>query len=184
MSPRLEASTRVSMDRLPSWIVRSLRHVLAVGSVGVLAFPSLLAAQTGSGSAREAVRSLEDSARVRVIAPGVYVDPGLFLGVVGDSLHLSDADVRLAVAFDELEELAVQGSKWRKVGLTSAGVAAVFGIAIGYFVGTSDCEFQLSGCGGHQLRGSLRWGGALALVGGVAGATIGSRQTSWRRVFP
>ncbi len=141
-------------------------------------------AQQVDESVRRTIRNLSDSSAVRVIAPGVYVDPGLFLGVVGDSLRLLDADVHLSVAFDELEELAIQRSQWLKGGLTSAGVAAVFGIAIGYFIGTGDCEFQISGCGRYQFNGAFKYGSAFAVVTGVVGAVIGSRKTTWRTVFP
>ena len=173
---------------------RALRPRRLRRSAGVaLAALAALSLAGGAGSAaaqgtdealRRAVSGLGDSTVVWVIAPGVFVDPGLFLGVVGDSLRLSDADARLAVAFDELEELAVRKSQWLKVGATSAGVAAVFGLAIGYFIGTGNCELQLTGCGTYQLDGVLRYGGAFALAGGLVGGLVGSRQSTWRRIFP
>ena len=164
--------------------VRRAPVILTVLVVSAVSSASALRAQSVDPSVRRAVSSLGDSAVVRVIAPGVFVDPGRFLGLAGDSIRLADADVRLSVAFDELEELAVQKRQWIKVGATAAGVAAVFGGAIGFFLGTGDCDFQLSGCGRHQVNGIVEYGGWGMLVGGVVGAVIGSQRTEWRTVFP
>lgn len=159
-------------------VLAVLTAVAAVGSTGDLS------AQSVDESVRRQVSNLADSALVRVIAPGVFVDPGRFLGVFGDSLRLADADVRLAVSFDELEELSVQRSQWLEAALTAAGVAAVFGGAAGYFLGTGDCDFQIDGCGRHQINGIVYYGGMAALAGGVVGAIVGSRHHEWRRIFP
>ncbi len=158
------------------------RVAALAGLVAIASGP--LTGQTVDASVRRAVGNLGDSARVRVIAPGVFVDAGRFLGVSGDSLRLADADVRLSVAFDELEELAVERSQWLKVSATTAGVAAVFGGAIGFFLGTSNCDLQISGCGRHQINGIAQYGGWGVLIGGAVGAIIGSQRTEWRTIFP
>lgn len=133
---------------------------------------------------RRTLSTLADSAHLRLLAPGVYVEDGRFLGFEHDSVHVADADAVLHVGADEIESLSVRGSKWLGVGLQSAGVGIVAGALAGYFYGTKECGDQLAGCDAHAMRVSLRWSLALGGLGALLGSTVGSRLTRWRAVFP
>ena len=148
--------------------------------------PGPLSGQAASetGALRRTLLTLGDSARVRLMAPGVVVEGGLLLGLRSDSVLVADADARFTVGLDEIEALAVEGSLWRSVGLQSGAVALVAGAAAGFFLGYANCGNQFEGCDQHAWRVALRWGLVFGAGGAVAGATIGSRMRRWRQVFP
>lgn len=165
-----------------------VRRTLAAAAV-VLAPAWATAPVTGQASSEtEALRrtllTLGDSARVRLMAPGVVVDDGLLLGLRSDSVLVADADARFSVGLGEIEALSVEGSLRRGVGLQSGAVALVAGAAAGFFLGYANCGNQFEGCDQHAWRVALRWGLVFGTGGAVAGATIGSRMRRWRQLFP
>lgn len=138
----------------------------------------------GADRIRRVMGSLGDSARVRLLAPGVVVDDGLFLGLRRDSVLVGDADARFAVGLAEIEGLSVESSRWMSVGAQAGAVTLVAGAAAGFFLGYFHCGDLVQECGGHAQNVALRWGLGLGAVGTVAGAIAGSRLRQWRRVFP
>ena len=156
--------------------------VLAAGSAPTRA---TLGAQEGRpAEPRRTLSALGDSARLRLLAPGVFVQDGLFLGLEHDSVRVADADALLSVGVDEIEGLSVRGSKWRSVALQSAAVGVVAGAMAGFFLGTKGCGDVLEGCDQHALGVSMRWGLVFGGIGGLVGGAVGSRLETWRDVFP
>jgi len=149
--------------------------LLAVGPVS--------AQDTAAEKLRRAVASFGDSTHLRLFAPGVMVSDGHFLGLEGDSVRVADADAVFAIGLDEIESLAMEGSKWLTVGAQTAAVTAVAGAVAGYFFGVKDCT-ELQGCDAEALGRSLRWGLGFGLAGGLGGGLAGSRIRGWRAVFP
>ncbi len=133
---------------------------------------------------RRTLSTLGDSAHLRLLAPGVFVQDGLFLGLESDSVRVADADALLRIGLDEIEGLSVRGSKWRSVALQSAAVGVVAGAMAGFFLGTKACGDVLDGCDRHALGVSLRWGVAFGGLGALLGGVAGSRLETWRDVFP
>jgi hypothetical protein len=140
--------------------------------------------ERGPSEPLRTLSALGDSARLRLLAPGVFVEDGYFLGLENDSVRVADADALLRVGVDEIEGLSVRGSKWRSVALQSAAVGVVAGAMAGYLFGTKDCGNRIAGCDGHALGVSLRWALAAGGVGALAGGMVGSRIEAWRDVFP
>ncbi|GMV04743.1 MAG: hypothetical protein AMXMBFR53_10230 [Gemmatimonadota bacterium] len=145
-----------------------------------------MAGQSAAGSdrLRRAVDALGDSARIRLLAPGVMVDDGLFLGLRSDSLLVADADARFRVGLGEVEGLSVQGSRWLEIGLQSGAVGLVAGAAAGYFLGYFHCGDEVRECGSHARGVGLRWGLVFGSAGVLGGGAVGSRMRRWERVFP
>lgn len=133
---------------------------------------------------RRTLLELQDSAHLRLLAPGVFVEDGYFLGLENDSVHVADADALLHVGLDEIEGLSVRGSRWRSVALQSAAVGVVAGAMAGFFLGTKACGDVLAGCDRHALRVSARWALVLGGVGALVGGAVGSKLEAWRDVFP
>lgn len=133
---------------------------------------------------RRTLSALGDSAHLRLLAPGVFVQDGLFLGLENDSVRVADADALLRVGVDEIEGLSVRGSKWRSVALQSAAVGLVAGAMAGFLLGSRECGDVLAGCDRHALRVSVRWGVVFGGLGAVLGGAVGSRLETWRDVFP
>lgn len=155
--------------------------------VALLAWaPAPAAAQAPEGAVRlrRAVGALGDSARVRVLAPGVMVYDGLFLGLRSDSLVVADADARFSVGLDEIEGLSVEGSRWLEVGLQAGAVGLVAGAAAGYFLGYLNCGDTVQHCGSHARGVGVRWGLVFGSAGFLGGGMVGSRIRRWERVFP
>jgi len=163
-----------------------------------LLFLTLAFVAAGSGTSRarlqgqegrqlEPLRTLStlgDSAHLRLLAPGIFVQDGYFLGLENDSVRVADADAMLRVGLDEIEGLSVRGSKWRSVALQSAAVGVVAGVLAGFFIGTKECGNVLEGCDRHAVGVSARWGAVLGGLGGLLGGLVGSRLETWRDVFP
>jgi hypothetical protein len=143
----------------------------------------LLPGRADGQEVRRVLESLQDSTRLRVLAPGLTVDDGRLLGLHGDSVRLSHADAVLAVGLDEIQRLSVGGSKWKKVGWQTGAVGAVAGLMAGYMVGAYGCS-EARGCDREARGVAVRWGLGLGLTGAVVGTLVGSRLTNWRVVFP
>lgn len=159
----------------------------ALLSAGLLvACLSHAAAQTPESLVRlrATVSSLADSAHIRVLAPGVVVNDGRFLGLRGDSLMVGDADARFPVGLDEIAGLSVRKSRWLDTGVQGAAIGLVTGAAVGFFLGYFNCGDMVQECGGHARSVSLRWGLVFGGGGGLAGALLGSRLRRWEPVFP
>jgi len=178
---RVTANRSCPMSR---WLSRHLVLALLTSGAGLSAAVSPLSGQEETAEPRRTLSSLHDSARVRVFAPGVYVDDGVFLGFVNDSVRVADADATLRVGVGEIEGLSVRGSKWRSVALQSAAVGLVAGGLAGFFLGTKGCGNVLEGCDRHAMGVSVRWGMALGGLGALLGGVAGSRIDAWRSVFP
>ena len=152
---------------------------------GLLVLPSAGVSQAAvDGGLRRAVAALGDSAHVQVLAPGVLVEDGYFLGLRLDSLHVASADAVISVGLDEIEGLSVEGSRWKSVGVQGGLVGLVAGATVGFFLGYGHCGNQLQGCDQHAWRVALRWGAVFGFGGAVAGGVVGSRFRRWRSVFP
>jgi hypothetical protein len=169
------------MSRWPS---RRLVAALLGWGAAWSAAVSPVAGQEAAAEPRRTLSSLHDSARVRLLAPGVYVDDGVFLGLANDSVRVADADATLRVGVGEIEGLSVRGSKWRSVALQSAAVGLVAGGLAGFFMGTKGCGNVLEGCDRHAIGVSARWGLVFGGLGGLVGGVAGSRIDTWRSVFP
>jgi hypothetical protein len=160
-----------------------LASLLLAAGVGATRTP--LGAQEGRPlEPRRTLSELGDSAHLRLLAPGVFVQDGLFLGLENDSVRVADADALLRVGVDEIEGLSVRGSRWRSVSLQSAAVGVVAGAMAGFFLGTKSCGDVLAGCDRHALGVSLRWGAVFGGVGAILGGAVGSKLETWRDVFP
>lgn len=133
---------------------------------------------------RRTLGGLPDSARVRLLAPGLIVDDGRFRGFRQDSVWVDYADARFAVGLDELEGLEVRGSRWQSLALQSGAVGLVAGAATGLFLAYFRCGDLVQECDAHAGGVALRWGLVFGAGGGLVGALVGSRMTRWRRVFP
>jgi len=169
---------------MPRWLSSHLvLSLLAFGAAGSAA-PMAVAGQEEPAEPRRTLSSLRDSARVRLFAPGVYVDDGVFLGFDNDSVRVADADATLRVGAGEIEGLSVRGSKWRSVALQSAAVGVIAGGLAGFFMGTKGCGNVRDGCDRHALGVSARWSLAFGGLGGLLGGIAGSRIDTWRSVFP
>ena len=153
--------------------------------LGSLALPMQGASQTvAERDLRRVVASLGDSAHVQVLAPGVVIEDGYFLGLRLDSLHVASADAVITVGLDEIEGLSVEGSKWKSLGVQGGIIGLVAGATAGFFFGYADCGQQLDGCDEHAWSVAARWGLAFGVGGAVAGGTVGSRLRTWRTVVP
>ena len=153
--------------------------------LGSLALPGTVASQTvAERDLRRAVGSLGDSAHVQVLAPGVVIEDGFFLGLRLDSLHVASADAVITLGLDEIEGLSVEGSRWKSMGLQGGIIGLVAGATAGFFLGYGNCGSQLEGCDEHAWRVAARWGATFGVAGAVAGGAIGSRRPQWRTVFP
>lgn len=159
--------------------------VLTLTLVTLAAWMSPAAAQRTDegGRLRRALGALPDSARVRLMAPGVIVEDGLLLGLLQDSLLVADADARFSVGLREIEGLSVQGSRARSVALQAGAVGLVAGAAAGFFLGYFHCGDDVQECG-HARTVALRWGLVFGSAGVVVGGVVGSRMQVWREVFP
>lgn len=133
---------------------------------------------------RRTLETLEDSSRVRLLAPGLVVTDGVFLGFRGDSLRVAEADAYLVVGVEEIEGLSVQGSRWLGVALQVAGVGLVGGFLAGYMRGSYLCGNDPDWCDARSWRTGVNWGITAGLSGAVVGAAVGSRLLRWRSVFP
>ncbi len=169
---------------MPRWLSSRVVLVLLASGPALSAMASPLRAQEETAEPRRTLSSLGDSARLRLLAPGVYVEDGFFLGFENDSVRVADADATLRVGLREIEGLSVRGSKWRSVAIQSAAVGVVAGGLTGFFLGTKGCGSVLEGCDRHALGVSLRWGLVFGGVGAALGSVIGSRIETWRSVFP
>lgn len=157
--------------------------------LGLCAFVALpLSVRGQAPEARDPVRralgALDDSARVRLLAPGLVVDDGVFLGLTRDSVRLGYADARFSVGLDEIEGLEVQGTRLRSTALQSGAVGLVAGAAAGFFLAYFKCGDDVFDCDGHAARVALRWGAVFGTAGTGLGALAGSRLRRWRPVFP
>jgi hypothetical protein len=166
------------------WLSSHLALVLVAFGAAVSAAVSPLTGQEDAGEPRRTLSALRDSARLRLLAPGVYVEDGVFLGFENDSVRVADADATLRVGVGEIEGLSVTGSKWRSVAIQSAAVGVVVGGLAGFFMGTKGCGNVLEGCDRHALGVSVRWGMVFGSLGGLVGGIVGSRIDTWRSVFP
>jgi len=133
---------------------------------------------------RKTLESLGDSSRVRLLAPGLVVTDGVFLGFRGDSLHVAEADAHLVVGVEEIEGLSVRGSRWMSAALQVSGVGLVGGFLAGYMRGSYLCRNDPDWCDSRSWRTGVNWGLTGALSGAVVGAAVGSRLLRWRSVFP
>jgi hypothetical protein len=133
---------------------------------------------------RRELESLEDSARVQLLAPGLVVTDGVFLGFRGDSLRVAEADAYLVVGVEEIEGLSVQRSRWLSVAVQVAGVGLVGGFLAGYMRGSYGCGNSPDWCDARSWRTGVNWGVAAGLSGALVGAAVGSRLLRWRSVFP
>jgi hypothetical protein len=153
--------------------------------LGLLALPDAGASQNaGDGGLRRAVAALGDSAHVQVLAPGVLVEDGYFLGLRLDSLHVASADAVITVGLDEIEGLSVEGSRWKSGTVQGGLIGLVAGATAGFFLGYGHCGNQFQGCDEHAWTVALRWGMVFGAGGAVAGGAVGSRVRRWRSVFP
>lgn len=160
------------------------RYVLAL-FLGALALPGAGASQTlVERDLRHSVTALGDSAHVQVMAPGVVIEDGYFLGLHLDSMRVASADAVITVGLDEIEGLSVEGNRWKGVGIQSGLVGLVAGATAGFFLGYGHCGNQLAGCDEHAWRVALRWGLVFGTGSAVAGGVVGSRLRRWRSVFP
>ena len=161
----------------------ALSLLTALSLASVLAGP---ASAQGAGDARlrGTLRALGDSAHVQLLAPGLMVEDGYFLGVRGDSVDLAAADARITVGIDEIEALSVEGSRWRSLGAQTGVATLVAGATAGFFLGYWHCGSDKDQCYPHAARVSLRWGLVFGLGGAGVGALVGSRLRRWRAVFP
>ena len=112
------------------------------------------------------------------------MDDGLFLGMAGDSLRVSDADAAFMVGLNEIESLSLRRSRWLGVGAQAGAVGLVVGAAAGFFLGYFNCGDLVQDCGGHARNVALRWGAVFAATGAVAGGVVGSRMKQWGEVYP
>lgn len=153
--------------------------------LGALALPVAGASQTvAERDLRRSVSALGDSAHVQVMAPGVVVDDGYFLGLRLDSIRVVSADAVITMGLDEIEAFSVEGTRWKSVGVQGGIVGLVAGATAGFFLGYGRCGNQLQGCDEHAWRVALRWGMVFGAGGAVGGGVIGSRLRRWRSVFP
>lgn len=152
---------------------------MAVGARGVCAQDA-----RGVPELRRTLESLEDSSRVRLLAPGLVVTDGVFLGFRDDSLLVSEADAYLVVGVDEIEGLSVRGSRWLGTGIQVAGVGLVAGFLAGYMAGSYVCGDDPDWCDSRSWRTGVNWSVTAALSGALLGAAVGSRLPRWRPVFP
>lgn len=145
-----------------------------------------LAAQAPSGTAalRRALLAARDSTRIRLAAPGLVVDDGLFLGLAGDSLRVAEADAAFMVGLNELESLSLRRSRWLGVGAQAGAVGMVVGAAAGFFLGYFNCGDLVEDCGGHARNVALRWSAVFTATGAVAGGVLGSRMKQWGEIYP
>lgn len=168
---------------------RSIPSRLGLSALLCLAFlviaPSLAAqAPSGTASLRKALLAARDSTRVRLTAPGLWVDDGLFLGLEGDSLRVAEADAAFLVGLHEVESLSLRRSRWLGVGAQAGAVGLVVGAAAGFFLGYFNCGDLVQDCGGHARDVALRWSGVFATAGAVTGGLLGSRMKRWGEVYP
>jgi len=153
--------------------------------LGCLALPGAGRSQTvADATLLHAVESLGDSAHVQILAPGVFVEDGYFLGLRTDSLRVASADAVITVGLDEIEGLSVEGSRWKALGVQGGVVGLVAGATAGFFLGYGHCGNQFEGCDEHAWRVAFRWGMVFGVGGAVAGGVVGSRIRRWRSVFP
>jgi len=158
--------------------------LLAVG-VGVVA-PGEISGQEGHAvpELRRTLESLGDSARVRLLAPGLVVSDGVFLGFRHDSLQVAEADAVLVVGLDEIEGFSVEGNRWLGLAIQAAGVGLVGGFMAGYMKGSYECRSEPDVCDGVSWRTGVNWSVTGGMVGAALGAAVGLRMPRWRSVFP
>lgn len=157
----------------------------ALIAAAVVGSPSGVAAQEGTApQLRRTLQSLEDSSRVQILAPGIVISDGLFLGVRDDSLRVAEADALLVVGLDEIEGFSVRGSRWRSLALQGAAVGIVAGFMAGYMKGSYQCGQSPDWCDSRSWREGVNWSATLGVSGAVLGGVIGSRLRRWRSIFP
>jgi hypothetical protein len=162
-----------------------MKRLILAFAACTLALPTPGGAQaTAVEALRRTVGSLGDSAHVQLMAPGVLVEDGYFLGLSVDSVRVASADAVITLGLDELEGLSVEGNRWQAGGVTGAAIGVVAGAMAGYFLGYGKCGMQFEGCDEHAWRVALRWGMVFGVGGGVAGGVVGSRLRRWQSVFP